>query len=248
MPRFAVSTLTLLTAAAVIAAAPAPASDPIGVFAVIDRVVLEPDATNPSTVQVWGVFSMADKGDPNNYLPPQRGYLYYSVGRNQPATQAEWADFKAVAGTGQPLGWGSRYAEKGRIRRASEAPSNPDVYNLGFGLVKVMSAGNRAGVADQLLSVPLPVTPADGARVRAGQVRLVARNGHDPNVTHYVFQITGPGNKSETSQPQAAGKGETSWAPSMRVEDGQSYTWRVWGTKGGWTSQQAVSAFRAGDK
>src|SRR5688572_20789045 len=124
MPRLAFSRLTLFTTAALIAAAPAPVSDPIGVFAVIDRVVLEPDATNPRTIQVWGVFAMADKSDRNNYLPAQRGYLYYAVSPQNPrATLAEWADFKAVAGTGQAIGWGSRFAESGRIRRASEAPS-----------------------------------------------------------------------------------------------------------------------------
>lgn len=157
MPRLALSRLSLFTTAALIAAAPAPVSDPIGVFAVIDRVVLEPDAINPRTIQVWGVFAMADKSDRNNYLPAQRGYLYYAVSPQNPrATLAEWTDFKAVAGTRQPIGWGSRFAEAGRVRPASETPANPDVYQLGFGLVKVMSGGARAGIAQQLLNL----TPA----------------------------------------------------------------------------------------
>jgi hypothetical protein len=152
MPGHTFSRFTLFTAVALIAAAPAPASDPIGVFAVIDRVLLEP-ADNPRTIQIWGVFALADKNDRNNYLPPQRGYLYYSLPAQNPrAALAEWSDFTTVAGKNQPLGWGSRYAEQGRVRLASEKVANPDVYQLGFGLVKVMSAGARAGVAQQLLS------------------------------------------------------------------------------------------------
>jgi hypothetical protein len=151
MPRKMVSRLTLLAAAALIAATPASVSDPIGVFGLIDRVVLEPDANNPTAIQVWGVFALADKNDRNFYLPPQRGYLYYSLPAQNPrAAVAEWADLKSVAGTGQTLGWGSRFAERGRIRPATEKPTSPDAYTLGFGIVKVMTGGARAGIAADL--------------------------------------------------------------------------------------------------
>jgi hypothetical protein len=35
------------------------ASDFTAVYAQVDKVVLEPNADSPETIQVWGVFSMA---------------------------------------------------------------------------------------------------------------------------------------------------------------------------------------------
>jgi hypothetical protein len=239
------SRFTLLTAAGLAAFSPAHVSDPIGVFALVDRVVFAPNASDPETVQVWGVFALADRNDRNNYLKPVRGYLFYKLpARNAQAARAEWADLQRAAGTNDPVGFGTRYGAESRVRRASESPRDPDAYELGFGMVKMASAsfGLRPTIASELMGVPNPSTPADGAQVRAGAVRLVVRNAADAGVTHYVFQLVGPGNKTETSPPQAAGKGETSWTPTTKLAKGE-YTWRVWGTKGSWNSQQAIATF-----
>jgi hypothetical protein len=48
------------------------ASDPTAVYAKVDRVVLEPNAESPQTIQVWGVFAMAKPDDRNDYLAPAR--------------------------------------------------------------------------------------------------------------------------------------------------------------------------------
>ena len=53
------------------------ASDPVAVYTRVDRVVLEPNAEAPQTIQIWGVFAMAKPEDRNDYLPPSRGYLYF---------------------------------------------------------------------------------------------------------------------------------------------------------------------------
>jgi hypothetical protein len=37
------------------------ASGPIGVYALIDKVVFEPNDTAPDRVQIWGVFVLADR-------------------------------------------------------------------------------------------------------------------------------------------------------------------------------------------
>jgi hypothetical protein len=51
-----ISVVSILASAAVLAA-PAPVSDPVGIYAIIDRVELRPDATNPTQVLIWGVFA-----------------------------------------------------------------------------------------------------------------------------------------------------------------------------------------------
>jgi hypothetical protein len=233
-----------LAVLALISAAPRPVSDPIGVYALIDRVVLEPNADHPSTIQIWGVFALSPRRPGNEYQPAQRGYLYYSVNRkNDHATHAEWSDLKAVAATGQPVGFGGRYEDNGRVRRAGEAATNPDTYPLGFGLVKMLNKLEGPTIERELKHVPMPVTPADGASARAGQVRLVARNVATGDV-QYVFDIEGSSSTRETSQPITAGKGETSWSPQMRLRSGENYVWRVWVVQDGWRGQPAVASFR----
>ena len=234
-----------LVTSVILLTAPSPLSDPIGVFALIDRVSVSPNAEKPETIQIWGVFALSPRTPGNAYLPAQRGYLYYSVnGRNEQATRAEWSDLAAAAGSGHAIGFGARFENPGRVRRASEAPKDPDVYPLGWGLAKVMQQQTRSIVARDLASVPNPIAPADGARAGAGQVELAVATLPDTSL-QYVFEITGPNGEKEISKPVTAGKSRTIWTPQLRVRNGQSYTWRVWTVKDGITGQPAVATFRA---
>ncbi len=111
-------------------------SDPIGIFARVDKVVFEPNAEAPERIQVWGAFALASKQG-GAYEPVQRGYLYYSLkpGKEE-VCRKEWADLKAIAGTDQIVGIGRRY-EPTRLRKATDKPADPDVYPVGYGLAKV---------------------------------------------------------------------------------------------------------------
>ena len=116
---------------------PAFASDPTGVYALIDKVVFEPNETSPQRIQIWGVFAMARDWRGSSYEPPQRGYLYYSIDPAKPEVSlTEWADLKAVAGKGQPIGFGTRRVSNGKVRKADEKPQSPDKYPIGWGVVK----------------------------------------------------------------------------------------------------------------
>jgi len=113
------------------------ASDRTAVYARIDKVVLEPTADAAQRVQVWGVFAMAKPNDANDYLPPARGYLYFALAANPQAAQKEWADLQSVAGTGQIVGFGSRWELKARVRTGDEKPDQADAYALGIGVTKI---------------------------------------------------------------------------------------------------------------
>jgi len=113
------------------------ASNPIAVYARVDRVVFAPDATAPQTIQIFGVFSLAKPKDPNDYQPPSRGYLYFTLGGDEELARREWADLKAIAGTHQIVAFGSRYKMKARLRAEKDAPEQPDSYVTGMGLTKV---------------------------------------------------------------------------------------------------------------
>ena len=91
------------------------ASDPIGIYGVVDKVVFEPNESNPSAVQIWGAFALAVPRSPNGvrnvpagsfgseqggdlYSSIQKGYLYYSCpASKQTACANEWSDLKMSA-------------------------------------------------------------------------------------------------------------------------------------------------------
>jgi len=130
-------------------------SDPTGIYALIDRVVLEPNSAAPERIQVWGAFALASKEDRNSYNPPGRGYLYFSCkpGKEE-VCRKEWSDLKAVAGTGQVIGLGGRDMPRPRLRKADEKVSDPDEYPLNFGLVKMRDRNIDYAPVRALKSLP----------------------------------------------------------------------------------------------
>jgi hypothetical protein len=115
------------------------ASDPIGIYALIDKVVLEPNDTAPERIQIWGTFSLAKPGGAQDqYEAPQRGYLYYKLNPEQKsASDKEWSDLKSVAGSKQCVAFASRYQAKGHVRPSDEPPAKPDEYPVAHGLTRV---------------------------------------------------------------------------------------------------------------
>src|SRR5262249_43157578 len=135
------------------------ASEPVGVFAMIEKVVFEPTEKSPERVQVWGAFQFVQlnqSGSPGRISMPKYGYLYFKLPDTNPqAAKIEWTDLKAVAGTGQAVGFGNFWLSSDfssldaprsnpvfvvyppgrnfneriqidmRVRPASEAPANP---------------------------------------------------------------------------------------------------------------------------
>jgi len=117
-------------------AIPAAASDFTGVYARIDRVVLEPATGAPDRIQVWGVFSTAKTTNPRDYDAPVRGYLYFKVDRDAQAARNEWNDLKSVAGSGEVVAFSVRGAPI-HVHKSGETPGDPDLYRTNTGVVKV---------------------------------------------------------------------------------------------------------------
>ena len=113
------------------------ASDRIGVYAVVDKVVFEPNDQNPERIQIWGAFAVATRNDRDNYDSVQRGYLYFTADRSDTMTRAEWNDLKSVAGTRQIVGFSSRFGQTVRVRAGADKPATPDAYVTGIGVNKV---------------------------------------------------------------------------------------------------------------
>ncbi|MBM3833924.1 MAG: hypothetical protein FJ403_11770 [Verrucomicrobia bacterium] len=147
--------LFLLALLMVVATPQLKASDPIGVFALIDKVVLEPNETSPERIQIWGAFAFAE-GRGDAYAAPKRGYLYYKLpAEKAKAARTEWADLKLAAGKSEVIGFGARYGEKGKLRKPDEKPENPDAYPVGWGLIRMKERdANYAPIRQLLALVP----------------------------------------------------------------------------------------------
>jgi hypothetical protein len=144
----------VLVAGATVAATPVRLSDPIGIYGIIEKVVLLPDAANATTIQVWGVFTLSENVAGDRYKPAQRGYLYFSMDEaRKNVVRAEWADLQSLAGKGTPVGFGAKYSRTPpRLRCPTETPANPDLYTTNIGIVKKLPDGNTsASVIDEQL-------------------------------------------------------------------------------------------------
>ena len=114
------------------------ASDATAAYVVVSRLVFEPNTDAPERVQIWGAFAMAKPNDRNDYLEPQRGYLYVQVpSANAAQARLEWRDLQGSAGKRQIIGFGSRYTLNARLRSADETPRAPDTYTLASGLYRI---------------------------------------------------------------------------------------------------------------
>lgn len=127
----------LLIAVLAFGAVPVSASDPCGVYGIVEKVVLEPNDTEPTSVQVWGVFGLSDAKFGGGYVAAQRGYFYYTCTKGRDTTCVnEWNDLKSVAGKEQFVGFGGRYLATGRLRKVDEKPAAPDIYPIQMGVMR----------------------------------------------------------------------------------------------------------------
>ena len=107
-PARTVIVMTVLLAAGVVLSA----SGPMGLYGIIEKVVFEPNESAPQRIQLWGAFAYVE-GQSTTGLQTsaaKRGYLYFRLPDGAEsqltAVKREWADLKAVAGTGQAVAFG----------------------------------------------------------------------------------------------------------------------------------------------
>lgn len=139
------------------------ASDRLGIYAIVERVVFEPSESAPQRIQIWGAFVVPVPMSSGQYKPAERGYLYFKVAPGkEEITRKEWADLKAVAGTGQGIGFAQywvanpndpsgnpHHALDIRVHKAGDSVV-PDYYPLGIGIMKMGNQGNQLGILTQL--------------------------------------------------------------------------------------------------
>ncbi len=135
----------MLCAIAILGAGVAHASGPIGVYALVDKVTIEPSADKPERIKISGVFITAQETGDNStvYGSAQRGYLYFDLsGVNSELARREWADLQSVAGTRQVVGFGSSWGAKAHVKKSEGEVA--EQYPSGNGMVKVNADQARA--------------------------------------------------------------------------------------------------------
>jgi hypothetical protein len=140
-----------VVSAALALGVPLQASDMVGVYGVVEKVVLEPSDKAPDRIQIWGAFALAE-GKGSTYGPAERGYLYYSCPSGQESIcRKEWSDLKSVAGKSTAVGLGQRYKPTGRVRKADEKVASPDPYPIQMGVIRVENAADRGSDAIKVI-------------------------------------------------------------------------------------------------
>jgi len=146
--------LILIAAALALNAVTISASDLVGVCAIVEKVTFEPNEATPERVQIQGVFALGIyRAD--GYTAPVRGYMYFKIpqGREAAVALKEWTDLKAVAGTGQGVAFGTRYAPVGTVRDLHLKPANPDVYEISdYGVIKVSADSRNPNSRENVVS------------------------------------------------------------------------------------------------
>ena len=175
-----VATSIVLALMVLIGPASLTASGPLGIYGIVERVVFEPDEKAPERIQVWGAFAYVDlRSEDQAVSATQRGYLYLTLPTVLPVTASqvdvirrEWADLKAVAGTGQAIGFGS-WGYVGRFSGLRPDTNNPQP-------PLVLEASPRGGAQTDLRVRPASETPRApaGYQTNAGIVRLAADGSH----------------------------------------------------------------------
>jgi hypothetical protein len=241
-------TLLLAMASLLALAGSARASDPVGIYALVEKVVLEPSEGKPERAQVWGVFRLAKpRAGGDEYQKPAHGYLYYSLASGkEDETRREWADLKEVAGTGQVIAFSGRYEKLGRVRKAAEKVEKPDPYPAGVEMYKL---NGSKGMAKELRALALPQQPADGGEVEPGAALTLRAHriaDTDRKSVKYLFELTNPAGDKETSDPVAVGSRNdlATWSPKTPIQPGEEYHWRVWAVDGDWKGEALTSSFK----
>src|SRR5262249_4180432 len=147
----------------------ATAGGPPPVCMVVDKVVFEPNATAPNSVQIWGTFIFL-QDNKNTYGPPTQGYLHYTVvPGKEDECRRHWANLKKLADGHQAICYGRCHEPRidAHVRKAADKPSAPDT----FPLTALENGFSRADkIVDSTLFKELPPRQA-GTKTPASEKR-----------------------------------------------------------------------------
>jgi hypothetical protein len=235
----------MMQAAAVIACAFAtlaivpfpPPSEPTGVFALLDKVVLLPDREQATSVELHGAFAVAEGGRGDYYRAPRTGVLRFTAGADAAESRKQWRDLAQHAGKGTVVAFGFRHEMNAdgkvpvRVLAADEAPGTLPPFTTAIGVHVIQN--HEWGPVRELLLLPrcLPVEidpqrrhPEWPSRALVFQCTNCIAGDTD---LRYVFTVETSDGDRFASGPVTPGKGLTAWRTDVALQLGERVTWSV---------------------
>lgn len=225
------ATLAFLALLSLPAAIP---SDPVGVYALIDRVELLPNPEAPTRARIHGAFAVA-VGMGDFHTTPARGSLLFDPGEDAEECVKQWRELQTLAGSGQVIGFSSRHGQKDvKLQPSDGTRAEPGTYSTWMGLQKIDGVDYGPVRALRLLPAPLSPVPGAAPKAHAGPRRtprtltFTTTNCVDtPAGAGYVFSVSTSGGEHVASAPIPPGKGTTSWTTELSLLSGDVVTWSV---------------------
>jgi len=233
----------ILAAAAVLTSRPAQperpaapeglASDPVGVYALLDRVELLPNADAPTSVRMHGAFAIA-VGPGEFCTTPAFGALLFGPDDKPDECVKQWRELATLAGRPDVIGFSSRHGQADvRLLRPGE-PEKAGRYSTWMGLQRV--EGVDYGPVRELRLLPKPVAPLAAEAAERGrdgrrtprEVKFTVTNclGEQAGL-RYVFGVETSAGECVASGEVPPGDGSTSWSTQLCLLAGDRVTWRA---------------------
>jgi len=229
--------------AASLLTSPVGATQPTGILALVERVVLEPAGDRPTRVQVWGAFSIAAEEN-GKFQAPARGYLYFQApAGKEEAARKEWADLKRLAQSGKCAAFGNRWQQEVKLRKLEAKPEKPDEYPMSIG-VREMAAKSDYPPVVALARLRGPLSPQAGDKVLPGPVTVRYDEAFvfDHPAAKFSFEIEA-GAEKEKSEAISPKDRAATWQPRLPARAGVKYTVRVRAVDGEWKGEAVTSTF-----
>ena len=128
-----------------------------GIYAIVDQVTFEPNDSSPNFVRISGVFVVPVRMSSGMYQRPQKGYLYFRIAPGtEQATQRDWSELRAVAGSGKVVAFGEYWVPNpddpwGNPHHSLEVTvheerdaATPEVYPISVGVMKAVDMVHSA--------------------------------------------------------------------------------------------------------
>ena len=234
---FGVVATLLATTAPVPAPQPVVAlpSEPIGVFAILDKVVMKPNAEQPTEVELQGAFAVAEGSRGDYYRAPRRGVLRFSAGKKPEEAVSQWRELAKHAGSGVCVALSTRseqFVSQNPLRVAALGePAGPAVpFGPGMGVTVMQNV--HYGPVRELELLPRCLDTALAAPGRTEwpyeKVTFACENciAKDKDL-FYVFEVETSDGERFASGLVPAGEGKTSWTTGLALQAGEKVTWSV---------------------
>lgn len=212
-------------------------SDPAAVYAVIDKVVLLPDAQQPTQVELHGAFALAEGRNGSYYQAPRAGVLRFAAGTEVEDCRKQWRELSRLAGSNTVVTFGARYelcadgAPRPRIDTVEAPVVEVPKWSVGFGMNALQQVDYGPPRELSLLPRCLPVDLGTQKGHPHWPERTVvfactSCTAEDADL-RYVFCVESSDGDRVASGLLASTKGPITWTAQLALQVGETITWSV---------------------